>query len=177
MRAGSTALIMMTLMAFPAVPALAQDVPQPAGECAAAAGASYVRCALWIDGQRVRRGGEGVVVGRPGFFRPLRLTRLVQGDSALHYARGFERNTARAGGFGLLSLGFVVGAYVVAASHDCDPDPVFPVCSNSDDEYVAGAVALLAGGLVSGIVSAVFQNHARRDASRSVFWNNSVYAR
>ncbi|HEX4936394.1 MAG TPA: hypothetical protein VFV33_24600, partial [Gemmatimonadaceae bacterium] len=142
---------MATLIALPMVPALGQDPAARAGECAAGPGASYTRCALWIDGPRVRQGAEGVVIGKPGFFRPLRLTRLVQGDSALHYARGFERNTARAGGFAFLSLAFGVAAIVVIDAYDCNRDAFLGVCTNSDDESTLGAVALLAGGLVTGI--------------------------
>ena len=177
MKAGRMALAVATLMALPMVSALGQDAGARAGECAAGPGASYTRCALWIDGPRVRQGAEGVVIGKPGFFRPMRLTRLVQGDSALHYARGFERNTARAGGFAFLSLAFGVAAYVVVDSYECNRDAFLGVCTNSDDETTLGAVALLAGSLVTGIVSAVFQNNARKDGSRSVFWNNSIYAR
>jgi hypothetical protein len=177
MRAGCTAMTIVALAALPIASARGQDAPQPSAECAAGAGASYTRCALWIDGPRVRQGAEGVVVGKPGFFRPLRLTRLVQGDSALHYARGFERNNARAGGFAFLSLAFGVASYVVIDSYDCNRDAFLGVCTNSDDESTMGALALLAGSLVTGIVSGVFQNHARRDASRSVFWHNAAYAR
>jgi hypothetical protein len=166
----------LLLLATPIAAAAGQDPAIPAAECSAS-GASYMRCALWIDGQRVKRGAEGVVVGKPGFFRPLRLTQLVQGDSAMHYARGFERNTARAGGFGLLSAAFLVAGYIVADSYDCDRDAFLGVCTNSDDESTFTAVGLIVGGIVSGIVSGVFQQHARRDASRSVFWHNARFAR
>jgi hypothetical protein len=168
--------IALLLLATPIAAAAAQDAATQAAECSAS-GASYVRCGLWLDGLRVRRGGEGVVVAKPGFFRPLRLTQIVQGDSALQYARGFERNTARAGGFALLSAALMIGAVVVAESWDCDRDTVIGVCTNNDDGTNVAAVSLLAGGLVSGIVSGVFQQHARRDASRSVFWHNASFAR
>ena len=168
--------IASVLLATPVTTVAAQETLAQTTECSAS-GASYMRCALWIDGQRVRRGPEGVVVGRPGFFRPLRLTPLVQGDSAVHYAHGFERNTARAGGFGLLSAAFIVSAFIVADSWDCDRDTTLGICTNNDDGVNATAIGLLAGGLVSGIVSSVFQHHARRDASRSVFWHNANFAR
>ena len=169
----STSLL---LLATPIAAAAAQDAATQAAECSAS-GASYVRCGLWLDGLRVRRGGEGVVVAKPGFFRPLRLTQVVQGDSAVHYARGFERNTARAGGFGLLSAAFVVAGFIVADSYDCDRDEFIGVCTNSDDGTTVAGIGLLVGGLVSGIISGVFQQHARRDASRSVFWHNASFAR
>ena len=171
-----TCLLAATLLTLPIATLAGQDAPAQSSECAAS-GATYVRCALWIDGQRVRRGAEGVVVGRPGFFRPLRLTQLVQGDSAVHYARGFERNTAKAGGFGLLSAAFVIAGFIVADSYDCNRDEFLGVCTNGDDDETFTALGLLAGGLVSGIVSGVFQSHARRDASRSVFWHNANFAR
>ena len=168
--------IALLLLATPVTTVAAQETPAQSTECSAS-GASYMRCALWIDGQRVRRGGEGVVAGRPGFFRPLRLTPLVQGDSAVHYARGFERNTARAGGFALLSAALVLGASIAGGYWDCDGDITLGTCSNNDDWMNGTTAGLLLGGLVSGIVSSVFQHHARRDASRAVFWHNSNFAR
>jgi hypothetical protein len=155
----------------------AQDPPQPATECAAGVAAPYLRCALWIDGSRVRRGAEGVVIAQPGFFRPLRFARHVQGDSAVHYARSFERNAGRAGGFAALSAAFLVAAYIVADNYDCEPQSVFGLCTNSDDDE-ALTVGLLAGGaLVSAIISGVFQRRATHAAGRSILWHNANFAR
>jgi hypothetical protein len=164
-----------SLLAF--APAVSAQATGPATECAAGAGASYQRCALWLDGRRVRRGADGAVVGEPGFFSPLRLTRIVEGDSALTEARRFERSTATSGVFGLLSALSLSGAWIVVDSHDCRRDPTIGVCTTTDDAYTAGAIALLAGGLVSGIISGVFQRRASRAANRAVFWHNANFAR
>jgi hypothetical protein len=164
-----------SLVAF--APAASAQATGPATECAAGGGASYQRCALWLDGRRVRRGADGAVVGEPGFFSPLRLTRLVEGDSAVMEARRFERNSTTAGVFGLLSALSLAGAWIVVDSYECRRDPTVGVCTTSDDAYTTGAIAFLAGGLVSGIISGVYQRRAARAANRAVFWHNSNFAR
>jgi hypothetical protein len=155
----------------------AQENPQPAAECAAGAGAAYRRCALWMDGRRVRRGAEGAIIAERGFFSPLRLTRVVEGDSAQLYARAFERDTRRAGAYGLLSAVLMVGGVLVLDAYDCDRDPTLGVCTNADDNYNLGAAALFLGGVVVGGVSGWYEQRAGRNASRAVFWHNANFAR
>ena len=171
------ALVMGSTMLVAAEAAAQEAAAGPATECAANGGAAYQRCALWLDGRRVRRGVDGGVVGEPRFFSPLRLTRLVEGDSALAQARRFERNTATSGFFGLLSALSLAGAWIVIDSYECRPEPTFGICTTSDDAYSAGAIAFLAGGLVTGIVSGVLQQRAARAANRAIFWHNANFAR
>src|SRR5881392_2621186 len=72
----------------------------------------YRRCALWMDGNRVRRGEDGVFVGRPGFLRPMALTRLVAGDSAMSYAALFEHRSRQSGAF-LIAGGALMAAGLI----------------------------------------------------------------
>jgi hypothetical protein len=149
----------------------------PATECAAGGGAAYQRCALWMDGRRVRRGVDGAVVAEPGFFSPLRLTRVVQGDSAVAQAARFERNTTAAGVFGVLSAASLAGALILADRYECRPDPFLGACTTSDDAFTAGVLAFAVGGVVTGIISGILQHRAGRAASRAIFWHNSNFAR
>ncbi|HYC51822.1 MAG TPA: hypothetical protein VEB19_11985 [Gemmatimonadaceae bacterium] len=165
------------LAVVPVPGAGAQDAPQPATECAVGASAAYVRCALWIDGARIRRGSDGAIVAQPGFFRPPRLARLVQGDSAVHYGRSFERNSSRSLVFGVIS-GLLLGtAWVVADQYNCNPESMFGICTNNDDDEALTIGLLALGSLASGITSGVFQVKARRAGARSVFWHNANFAR
>ncbi len=172
--------VLVTSLVLSSVPMSAgrsQDAPQPATECAAGASAAYVRCALWIDGARIRRGSDGAIVAQPGFFRPPRLARLVQGDSAVHYGRSFERNSSRSLVFGVIS-GLLLGtAWVVADQYNCNPESMFGICTNNDDDEALTVGLLALGSLASGITSGVFQVKARRAGARSIFWHNANFAR
>lgn len=171
-------IVVVGALASTSLPSFAAaQVSGPASECAAGAGAAYQRCALWLDGRRVRRGVEGAVVAEPGFFSPTRLTRVVEGDSATKYARSYERNTTRSGVFGLLSGLMIGAAWIVADAYECDPDPTFGICTNTDDNYGIASIALIAGGFASAIVSGVLQQRAGRAASRAIFWHNANFAR
>lgn len=165
------------LVATLATQSPAQQVPGPATSCAEGVGAPYRRCALWLDGRRVRRGAEGAVVAEPGFFMSPRLTGIVEGDSAMAQARAFERNSNRSIVFGVLSGLMFVGAWSVAEAFDCRPDPTFGFCTTTDDNYGLAAAGLLVGGIVSGIASTVLQQRANRAAARAIFWHNSNFAR
>ena len=56
---------------------------------------AYDGCALFLEGRLLKRGALGTVVATPGFWRPLPLIAEVGGDSAIRYARSFERNAFR----------------------------------------------------------------------------------
>ena len=177
MRSAVAANIVGLLMGF--APAAAAQDAGPATECAggSSVGAAYQRCALWLDGRRVKRGAEGAIVAKPGFFSPLRLTRVVQGDSAVAQAARFERYTAASGFFGLLSGASIAGALILADRYECRPDPLVGACTTTDDAWTAGTIAFAAGGLVTGIISGVLQQRAARAANRAIFWHNSNFAR
>ncbi len=175
-RAIAMVLVVTGSLVFAAPEAQAQDT-RPATECAAGGGASYQRCALWLDGRRVRRGVDGAIVGEPGFFSPLRLTRLVEGDSAAAHAARFERNTATSGLFGLLSALSFAGAWITADSYECRPEPTFGICTTNDDMWNVGVIAFGIGAVVTGVISGVLQRRAGRAANRAIFWHNANFAR
>ena len=149
--------------------AAAQDVRSDAVACRDIATTGlYRRCALWIDGQRVRRGEEGVVVGRPGFFKPAAMTKLVVGDSAQRYAELFERRSRQSNAFLVGTAVFVTSTYVYIANRQCSPD-----CGN--ENLIAGAFTVGSMGLLISGVS--LQVRAQRAAARAVWWNNERFSR
>src|SRR4051812_44577771 len=95
----------------------AQDERSDSAACRdSAAPGMYRRCALWMEGNTVKRGEEGLVGGRWGFFIPTRLTRLVVGDSAMTYARRFETRSKQS--VALVVLGGAIMAFSVSRA-DC----------------------------------------------------------
>ena len=132
----------------------------------------YRRCALWLDGNSVRRGEEGLVVARPGFFTPIRLSRVVAGDSALWYAHRFEHRSRQAAFFG------VIGALALAgtlSSSNCVSGGAFGC--GAWDTHRGTALGLLVGGTVFSIAGVHFQVQARRAGAKAVWWNNERFAR
>jgi hypothetical protein len=130
----------------------------------------YRRCALWMENGRIRRGEEGVIVGRQFFIMPPRLSRVVAGDSALAYANLFERRSKQSTGMALLG-GVLFG--VSLASTGCDG-------SNScisDWGFGNAGFPLLIAGTASLGIGAHLQVRALRAAAKSVWWNNSRFAR
>jgi hypothetical protein len=152
---------------------------QSSAPCSApvASSADYGRCALWLDGNRLRQGKTGEVVTKTGFFSPMRLTDHVIGDSAQAYARSYTRNTRRATTLSLIGTALIAAAYIVADSYDCDPEPSFGFCTTGDDNYVFTTVALAVGGIGFTIAGVPFTLRARRHASQSVLWHNERFAR
>src|SRR5205814_733626 len=70
-------------------------------------GASLYRsCVLWLGGRGLIQ-GDSTLVATSGFLRPIRLTRIVQGDSAKQYAAVYEIKRRRAD---WLSIGWFVFA-------------------------------------------------------------------
>jgi hypothetical protein len=170
--------IALALCLTGSLPAAAQTLSRPEPECGdtAAMIAAYHRCALWVDGHRVRRGAGGEVVARPGFFRPAPLTRVVYGDSARAHAARYERSTARA-----TTLSFVSGllfgaAWVVALSYDCDRGPFGP-CTNTDDAHGVASGVLAIGSGIALLASVPFSIQAARARARAIWWNNARFAR
>lgn len=142
--------------------------------CADAALANYSRCALWLERSRVRRGQEGEVIATRSLLRPMPLTRILAGDSALAYARVYERNARKANVFGLIGLGLEVGAIVAFPYNRCDPGSFGSACPSRD--FMTSAY-LLVGSLASFMVSGHFSGRAGRAATRAVWWHNANFAR
>jgi hypothetical protein len=157
--------------------ALAQDTRSDSEACRDTASVQglYRRCALWIDGNKVRRGEEGIVVGRPGIFSPLRMSRLVAGDSAMRYAQLFEHRSKQSGGFLFVGSALLVASEVVLGSRECHVN-IIGACDYRDNhDFVAGS--LFVGGLGFTIPGAVLAAKARSAGARAVWWNNSRFAR
>jgi hypothetical protein len=158
-------------------PARGQTPAPAAAQCADSIGpAAYQRCALWLDGTRVRRGSDGAVVARPGFFAPARLSRVVAGDSARAYAALYERNARRSYLLGALSGALLVAAYIVADSYDCARG-IFGVCTNADDSHALATLGLTVAGAVTLVASVPFTVRATRAMGRAVWWHNARFAR
>jgi hypothetical protein len=167
------------LIAFACSLSLRTANAQPDASCTASVAASgeYGRCALWLDGNRLKRGKSGETLTRPGFLRPMRLLDHVTGDSAQAYARSYARNTRTATTLSLIGTALLAAAYIVADSYDCDPEPSFGFCTNGDDNYVFTTIALTVGAIGFGIASAPFTLRARRHAAQAVLWHNERFAR
>ncbi len=169
-------LALIAVSAAISTAAAAQDTRPDSVACTdSVATGLYRRCALRIEGGKVRRGVEGVVVAKPRFFRPTALTRVVAGDSAVAYAGLFERRSGQASALQLVGGFLYAGAYVVLARRDCVPTG-FGFCDYRDNhDWIAGSMAI--GGLALSITGVVFQVKAQRAASRAVWWNNERFAR
>ncbi len=163
--------------AFP-IGALAQNAPQPATKCAEGVASPYLRCALWLDGRRVRRGDEGAIVGEAsGFFQRLPLPRLVQGDSAQWYARRYSTQVRRARAFGITGIVLTVANTIYFSSWDCNRNPPIGYCENGDDKALTITAGLLLGSFAGYLGEAISLAHATRSASRAVWWHNANFAR
>jgi hypothetical protein len=156
-------------LAAPAVSRAQEPTAARTATCAEAGAAAYDGCALFLEGRLLKRGALGTVVATPGFWRPLPLIAEVGGDSAVRYARSFERNALRGKVTGVAGgLLVVSGLFLTrpARSHG----------SNDFARLETGA-GLTLSGLVLGFVSSSSNRHAASDAARALWWNNSRYSR
>jgi hypothetical protein len=172
-----TATAALALCVGPVVPcARAQTAPGTPPCADSAGGASYRQCALWLDAGVVRRGAAGAIIARPGFFRPMPLTRVVSGDSARTHAARYEVNAQRSNVLGAAATLLLVAAYVVADSYDCAPVQ-FGICSNADDSHGVAVGALAIGSGLGLLASVPFGIRARRASARAIWWHNAQFAR
>lgn len=139
------------------------------------AAATYARCALMLEGGVVRRGIDAVAVGRPGVFRPIRLERLVVGDSARMFARNYERR-ARQGNF-LTAVGaaLMITGLVISDEHNAPDCPPGIFCEDTRNE--TAAVGLVIAGAGISVISLPFHLKAQRASVRAIWWNNARFAR
>jgi hypothetical protein len=152
--------------------ASAQDTRPDSEACQdSVATGMYRRCALWMEGMKVRRGEEGVVVARQMFIIPPRLSRVVAGDSALAYANLFERRSKQSTAMAI--LGGVLMAISVA---NAECGGAYSGCAY-DWGFDSPGFPLLVAGAVSVGISAHFQVRAMRAGAKAVWWNNSRFAR
>jgi hypothetical protein len=145
--------------------------PNLCAEPVPAAG-TYTTCALWMDARGIRKGVDGALLEKPGFFKPVALTRVVIGDSAKAYAATFDRRMKQ--GFILSTIGAVLTGVGVGllSSHECHRDS-FGYCT--DDRLVEGG--LIVAGAAFIVVSVPVQLSAQRAGAKSIFWNNARFAR
>jgi hypothetical protein len=133
--------------------------------------AMYRRCALWMDGGKVRRGEQGAVVGRRMLIIPAHLSRLVAGDSAMAYANLFERRSKQSTALVVLS-GILIGISVSNAH--CGGQ--YSGCAY-DWGFNSAGFDLLAGGVVLTGLGVHFQERANQAGTQAVWWNNARFAR
>jgi hypothetical protein len=152
----------------PAASRAQEPTASPTATCADATPGSYDSCALFLDGRRLKQGVQGAVVATPGFWKPLPLTAAVGGDSALFYARRFERNALRGDATSVATGLLMVGGLFVTR-----PCRFNSTCGS---RFLTGGSMMLSGSLL-GIVSLTLQRHAESDAARAIWFNNSRYSR
>jgi len=123
---------------------------------------------LFLEGRGLKRGALGTRVAKPGFWRPPPLIAEVGGDSALRYARSFERNSSRGKVTGAAGGLLMLGGLFLAR----------PARSRGRDDFARfeTAAGMTVSGMVLGLVSSSFNRHASSDAARALWWNNSRYS-
>ena len=172
MRKAREVLMLIVASAAIGTVASAQDTRPDSEACRdSVATGMYRRCALWMEGTKVRRGEEGVVVARQLFIIPPRLSRVVAGDSAVAYANLFERRSKQ--GTAMAILGGILVAISVANA-ECGGD--YNGCAY-DWGFDSPGFPLLVAGTISVGIGAHFQVRAMRSAAKAVWWNNSRFAR
>jgi hypothetical protein len=159
---------MRNIIAFAALallPAVAVAQDSTAAACSRTSPV-YERCSLTLSETHLFRGEPAEVVYYLGEFRPAPLTRFVIGDSALKYARRYEREKLAD-----LWLHFGGGVMLVAGS--------FMLLSNQCDGLFARCQGMtwrrgglmLTGGAVYRL-SLVFRGRSAWDATKAVAWHN-----
>lgn len=131
----------------------------------------YRRCALMFEGNKVRRGSDGVVVAGQGLFGPPHLTRIVVGDSAMAYARLFERRSNQS-----MALLFLGGVVIGLSATQADCSGQYSGCAYDWGFGSPAFAMLLGGGILTGI-GAHFQIRATRAGAKAVWWHNERFAR
>ena len=173
-RSSGRAVLILTVLAgaLPAQESGSSQQSSPArsaATCADSIGATYLQCGLRYEFGKVYQGQEGLVVAKPGFFRGARLTSVVHGDSAMYYARSFERNSTRGTAFDLLGAALFVSGWLVAENDGCSA--ATPTRCDGD----ALPITLGISGLASSVIGAIFSKKARGAASKAVWWNNARF--
>ena len=147
------------------------DVPEPESCKGSVIPGAYHRCALLFEGNKVRRGSDGVVVAGQGLFGPPHLTELVAGDSAMRYARLFERRSKQS--MALVVIGAVVMMGSTAAA-ECGGS--YSGCAYDWGLKSTGFNVLLGGAVLTG-VGINLQLRATRAGMKAVWWHNERFAR
>jgi hypothetical protein len=133
--------------------------------------ASYSRCSLWLEDDRLILGSPGEQVSHAEALRPVALSRFVTGDSARHYALRYERDARRG-----LWLRLAAGAMMLTASVKA----VQTRCvrrSWSDDNISGAGDRLFLSGMAVELASAAFRFRAEREGTRAIGWHNGALSR
>ena len=124
---------------------------------------SYVQCALWIDGDYLRQGDHGERLAMADRFTPLPLRRFVAGDSAIEYARRYERDASRDGRLQFVGAAMMLAASVTGLAQRHQTGPVAR----------ASRVVLLTGMTIH-LAGIPFRRRAEEEGQRAVWWNNAA---
>jgi hypothetical protein len=136
-----------------------------------AATGMYRRCALWMEGSKVRRGEDGAVVTRQFLIMPPKLSHFVVGDSALAYANLFERRSKQSTALYVLGVALVA---ISIANAECGGQ--YNGCAY-DYGFDSPGFPLLIAGAVAGGLGAHFRVRATRAGQQAIWWNNARFAR
>jgi hypothetical protein len=139
--------------------------------------ASYDRCALRIDRNRIRQGTVARVVGESQLFRPVDLSRLVIGDSARAAGRTFHRNAIRADAAAYSGALLVVSGLAIGVKYHCNPFLEPGNCRGASRVPSTAGRALLIAGAISTTVSFPFDRKATRALSLAIALHNARLSR
>ncbi len=167
---------LFALALVPTLPRLPQaQTPAPPVLSAPASDSlcTYDRCALWLDAPGLLRGAEGHLLARRRWFRTLPLRRFVTGDSAVHYATRYERESRRGNTLSLLGGLAQIAGMGIAFAHEC-------LIGDRQCDMSAGAavatVTLIFGGLALDVVGERSSDRAARARARALWWHNRQFA-
>jgi hypothetical protein len=137
-----------------------------------------VPCALRFDGFAVYLQDSGKRVAKAGFFTPIALGQIIQGDSARLHARQYEAGIRQSVRYTFASAFAVASAIWLGRAFDCRPSiNIGMACKKS-----GGVAYLTAGGLLVTSFALEFRavdhrEHGRREGKLAVAWHNAMLPR
>ena len=174
-RAGATAIAaaVVATLAFPVAECIAQagaDTVQVVG-CTPGLGIrpSFGRCALWLEGGELRRGGE--IVEIEDALKPVALSRYVTGDSAIVHARAYERDARQSLGVRFAAGAVMLTGSIVALTRRRDGPPY------DSHRITLRHDGLLLGGLAFDLLSHPLRWRAELEATKALGWHNRELSR
>lgn len=136
---------------------------------------TYDRCAYWLDGGWLRRGPNRLVIAKSGWFAPMPLGSLVQGDSAQSYALFYEHTKRRATKIYLTGILVEVAGAIVLRTYDCHAFN-FGRCGGRSDARTFVGDALVVVSLGTVLKSLRVEARAYRAQSNAIRLHNARYA-
>lgn len=153
-------LLVASVLVVPVLASSAQVSPVDSG-------CNYVRCAVWLDHGKLRRGAGGPVVVHDRFLRPMHLAAFIGGaDSATVWAQRFDTRVqtgSRISTLGLVSVALGVGLQYFRVRNRT---PGTPDDANGLEATLGfgGAAAFVGGQLV--------RTSAESFRGRAIWWYN-----